>query len=145
MDSPKISKLVAIFNRKLRTEINNQYEHLGLSDKNYFYLEKIHENPGISQAELLRSLYQDQSIVTRQINKLVADGWVQKKFAISDHRRSELYLTPKSEAILPKIKLIHRQINQRALASLTPHEAQVFGDLLAKVTAEYQPHNSTEA
>ena len=37
---PRIDKLVSIFNHKLRTELNFQYEKIGLSDKNYFYLER---------------------------------------------------------------------------------------------------------
>ena len=117
---PRIDKLVSIFNHKLRTELNFQYEKIGLSDKNYFYLEKIAETPGISQAQFIKILHRDQSVVTRQINKLVADGWINKRF--SDNR----------------------QVKQNSLASLTASEAKIFGDLLDKVTIAYQPHNSTE-
>ncbi len=141
---PRIDKLVSIFNHKMRTELNFQYEKIGLSAKNYFYLEKIAETPGISQAQFIKILHRDQSVITRQINKLVADGWISKRFSDKDHRRSELFLTSKGEAILPKIKDIYRQVNQNSLASLTASEAKVFGDLLAKVTTTYQPHNSTE-
>ncbi len=74
----------------------------------------------------------------------MADGWISKRFSDNDHRRSELFLTSKGEAILPKIKDIYRQVNQNSLASLTASEAKVFGDLLDKVTLAYQPHNSTE-
>ena len=64
-----------------------------------------------SQAQFIKILHRDQSVVTRQINKLVADGWISKRFSDKDHRRSELFLTSKGEAILPKIKDIYRQVN----------------------------------
>ena len=52
---PRIDKLVSIFNHKLRTELNFQYEKIGLSDKNYFYLEKIAETPGTVSYTHLRA------------------------------------------------------------------------------------------
>ena len=67
---PRIDKLVSIFDHKLRTELNFQYEKIGLSDKNYFYLEKIAETPGISQAQFIKILHRDKiKDIYRQVNQ----------------------------------------------------------------------------
>ncbi|MEY8459405.1 MarR family winged helix-turn-helix transcriptional regulator [Lactococcus ileimucosae] len=135
----RMDKLTFILNHKLHTELNFQYKKIGLNSKNYIYLEKIDENPGVSQAFFIKEFHREQSIVTRQINELVSAGWIRKQPASDDHRRSELYLTPKAQQALPLVKKIYCQVIRQALEGLTADEAQVFASLLSRLVNTYHP------
>ncbi|KRL87486.1 MarR family winged helix-turn-helix transcriptional regulator [Ligilactobacillus apodemi] len=142
---PRIDKVASILNNKLRRELNFYFEKLGLSEANFFYLEILAEKPGLNQAYFINSLHREQSVVTRQINKLVAKGWIKKTKAKNDHRNSELYLTKKGEDILPTLQLLSTQISDEVLASLTPEEAETFARLLKKVALNYTPTADSHA
>ena len=86
-----IEKWCSVFNRKIRTEINRRCSKYGLHEANFFYLIIVDEHPGISQNYLIQTIQREQSIVTKHINHLVADGWLRKDVAKNDRRKNELF------------------------------------------------------
>lgn len=140
----EVDKYASIFNNKVRRELNYHCEQLGLSESNYFYLKFLAETPGISQNYFIDSLHREQSVVTRQINRLVQDGWIDKKVSATDHRRSELYLTEKGQGVLKKLAAITALVDEHALAGLTSTEAETFAHLLKKAALSYSVEKYTD-
>lgn len=139
----EVDKYASIFNNKVRQELNYHCERLGLSESNYFYLKFLAKMPGISQNYFIDSLHREQSVVTRQINRLVKDGWIDKRISATDHRCSELYLTKKGQAILKNLDEITALVDDHALAGLTSAEAETFATLLKKVALSYSVEKYT--
>ncbi|GAX06518.1 MarR family transcriptional regulator [Secundilactobacillus pentosiphilus] len=77
---------------------------LGVNHAQFFFILKLHDNPGITQDQLVRSDSRHQSNVNREIAKLAKMGLVDKRQSPNDGRRFELKLTAEGEALYPKIK-----------------------------------------
>ncbi|GAW98455.1 MarR family transcriptional regulator [Secundilactobacillus mixtipabuli] len=77
---------------------------LGVNNAQFFFILKLHDNPGITQDQLVRSDSRHQSNVNREITKLAKLGLVDKQQSPNDGRRYELKLTTAGEALYPKIK-----------------------------------------
>lgn len=132
-----IQRYTAIFSRKMRADLNHSLEKYNLNDANFFYLTILAQSPGINQNYFSKSLGRDQSLVTKQINKLTKQGWITKKVSPTDRRNSELYLTPKAEAILTDLAEITQETSELSVAGLTRAERSEFKRLLKKAALTY--------
>lgn len=56
-------------------------QQIRLARGEFLYLIIVDEHPGISQNYLIQTIQREQSIVTKHINHLVADGWLRKDVA----------------------------------------------------------------
>lgn len=133
-----IEKWCSVFNRRIRTEINRRCSPYGLNEANFFYLLIVDEDPGISQNRMIEIIQRDQSIVTRHINHLVDAGWLEKRTATSDRRKSELFLTDKGREIIPVLDRIMDDISEESVAGLTRDEAATLERLLKKAAETYK-------
>lgn len=132
-----IEKWCSVFNRKIRTEINRRCVKYGLHEANFFYLIIVDEHPGISQNYMIETIQREQSIVTKHINHLVADGWLKKNVAKDDRRKSELFLTQKGRDVIPVLDRIMDDISRESVAGLTDDEAETLEKLLKKAAKTY--------
>lgn len=133
-----IEKWCSVFNRRIRTEINRRCSPYGLNEANFFYLIIVDEDPGISQNRMIEIIQRDQSIVTRHINHLVDAGWLEKRTAASDRRKSELFLTDKGREIIPVLDRMMDDISEESVAGLTRDEAATLERLLKKAAETYK-------
>ena len=74
-------RATAIINTTIRHQLDAALRPLGLSEVNYYYLLVVAEQPGINQADLTARIVRDQSTVTRQVDRLVKQGWLTKRQA----------------------------------------------------------------
>ncbi|WP_334117522.1 MarR family winged helix-turn-helix transcriptional regulator [Ligilactobacillus sp.] len=132
-----IEKWCSIFNRKIRNELNRRCSKYGLHEANFAYLITISERPGISQDYLIQKLHREQSIVTKNINHLVAGGWLEKRVSSTDRRKNELFLTEKGAEILPVLRQIADEVSRESVTGLTEEEAETLGTLLKKAAETY--------
>lgn len=132
-----IEKWCSVFNRKIRTEINHRCSKYGLHEANFFYLIIVDEHPGISQNYLIQTIHREQSIVTKHINHLVADGWLRKDVSKDDRRKNELFLTKKGRDVIPVLDQIIEDISRESVAGLTDDEAETLENLLEKAAKTY--------
>lgn len=95
----------------------------------------IHENPGLTQAELGRSIARDKSSVTPLVQELQRKGLVIRKISDTDRRRATLRLTEAGEAAL-KTLLGHALEHDRNLDAIAGARKQSLIQLLKKIADE---------
>lgn len=121
---------VAILNALICRRLDHLLQPLALSEINYYYLMIIEKTPGVSQSGLATRIVRDQSSITRQVDRLAKQGWIEKRRSANDGRQSALYLTAKGTAILPQLHAITEQVNREALATLPIAQQKKFQQLL---------------
>lgn len=84
--------------------LEKRLKPLGVNQAQFFFILKLHDDPGIMQDQLVRSDSRHQSNVNREIAKLAKMGLVDKRQSPTDGRRYELKLTATGEALYPKVK-----------------------------------------
>lgn len=104
-----IAKWLVIAGRQISHHLGHQLERIGVGASQYYYILKIHDNPGLTQKELLETEFINPSSVTRAIKQLVAQGLVSRQHSEIDKRAQQLSLTEKGEAIYPEINAILNQ------------------------------------
>ncbi|KRM72151.1 MarR family winged helix-turn-helix transcriptional regulator [Lacticaseibacillus brantae] len=129
----RVEKWISMYNREIREWLNQQLRPFpDLTESNYYYILIVTEHPGISQSELIRYIYREQSIVTKAVRNLVQKGWLQVAKDANDHRRTVVSATEQGKALYPQLKAIAQQANVFATTGLEPDEARELERLLKK-------------
>jgi len=110
--------------------------HIGLSATQYMTLIAIaHSAPerplGINQ--LARRLHLSGAFVTTEVNKLVAEGLVEKKLHPTDGRRVQLYATQAGVDRLVRLAAFQRPVNDALFGGLSRAEFEQFAKILARL------------
>lgn len=130
-----VERFIFIINKRIRNELNHALSDVTLNEGNFFYLTILQEHPGLNQSELKQYVLQEQSVVTRHVNRLVKNGWLEKRKPIHDLRQSKLYLTQKAIDFLPHIEQIVQNVSDHLLNALTNEEQIELRRMLEKIVA----------
>ena len=107
---------IAQLNEQILKYLNKVLAPYGVNSGNYFYVMKIHDNPGIVQSDFNELVNLNPSSITRAVNHLIADGLVEKKAHPTDGRATTLYLTELGEKRVVKITSTVNKVNRDILA-----------------------------
>lgn len=110
-----------------RTE---RLSHIGLNGAQCIYILNISHNPGISQDKLARIMYINKSNVTRQLQILEENGFIQRKTSETDKRTTEVYLTRKAIENMPIVQLVLQEWNDYITEGFSDEEKACFTELL---------------
>jgi DNA-binding MarR family transcriptional regulator len=92
----------------------------------------IHNNPGITQSALGRTISRDKSTVTPLIQDLQRRGFVRRRPSVTDRRSMTLHLTRSGEAMLQKL-LLHARAHDRRLDAIVGRRKPELIFLLRKI------------
>lgn len=92
----------------------------------------IHNNPGITQSALGRTISRDKSTVTPLIQDLQRHGFVRRRPSETDRRSMTLELTRSGEAMLAKL-LLHARAHDRQLDAIVGKRKADLIALLRKI------------
>ncbi|GAT17943.1 MarR family winged helix-turn-helix transcriptional regulator [Secundilactobacillus silagei] len=84
--------------------LEKRLKPLGVNNSQFFFILKLHDDPGITQDQLVRADSRHQSNVNREIAKLADMGLVDKQRLPTDGRKFVLKLTEAGEELYPKVK-----------------------------------------
>ena len=99
--------------RLLRTEFDRRVRRLGITRGQWLVLTRLHRRPGASHSELAEMMEVEKATAGRMIDRLVANGWVERRAQPGDRRVKRVYLTPEAERV-------HKRIWRVAEARLKP-------------------------
>ena len=104
------------------------------------YLER-HE--GVSQKRLAELTELDPMSLVRILDRMEADGWVERRPDPQDRRARTLWLTKQARPVLDRIEMMARDTRAEALKGLTEDEREQLVRLLARVhqnLSSLKPH-----
>jgi MarR family transcriptional regulator for hemolysin len=126
-DIPTMTNDVA---RLLRRNFNRRAQPLGLTQVQWRALARLARNEGMRQVDLAESLELQPMTVARLIDRMEAAGWVQRRPDPGDRRAVRLFLTPKAEPMIERIRALAAETRADAFAGLTPAALDAFYDTL---------------
>jgi MarR family transcriptional regulator, transcriptional regulator for hemolysin len=116
---------------------------LGLNRSQCRILGYLARYEGINQAGLADLLEIKPMTLVRHIDRMEADGWIERRPDPGDRRARRLVLTEKARPILARILDLSSAIRQEAFANLSPEEGRLLIDLLRRVHAGLSGHVAT--
>lgn len=120
LDDTALLKLVWEIPRFWRAAIDKRLKPLGLSDAKWRTVLHLSRGPvGMSQAELASRLNIEAPSMARLLDRLAADGWIERRAARSDRRIKTIHLLPKASGVMRQIDRTMRATQEEILAGLS--------------------------
>lgn len=98
----------------------------------------LYAEDGLAVSEIARRTHRTKSTVCVLAAKLEANGYVERRPNPDDRRAVGLWLTEKARNLKPVFDAISADLAGRITRSLSPEEAIVLGNLLARVVGNWQ-------
>lgn len=119
--------------RLMRRDFNRRAQRLGLTQAQWQALALLSHNEGINQAAMSELLEVQPISLARLIDRLEANGWVERRAHPSDRRAVSLYLTDKVEPILTEMGKLVEETQAEALHGLDGDECDELVQTLGKI------------
>jgi DNA-binding MarR family transcriptional regulator len=119
--------------RLLRTAFDRRVRALGITRAQWLVLTRLHRHPGASQSELADMMEVERASAGRMIDRLEANGWVERRAQNGDRRVKRVYLTPEAERVHRRIWRVAETTVDDALADLSTQESAQLMRLLTRV------------
>ena len=94
------------------------FDQFGLSISRYYALHHIAANPGLSPSRLSQLMFCDKSNITRLLQALESDGYVERRQHEQDGRIQRLYLTERGARLHSEACAAHMDTIEQRLAVL---------------------------
>ena len=119
--------------RLLRTEFDRRVRRLGITRAQWLVLTRLHRRPGASHSELAEMMEVEKATAGRMIDRLVANGWVERRTQRDDRRVKRVYLTPEAERVHKRIWRVAEDTVNAALSDLSGRESKQLMALLQRI------------
>ena len=128
-----IGAVISDVARLLRTAFDRRVRTLGITRAQWLVLTRLHRHPGVSQSELAELMEVERASAGRMIDRLEANGWVERRAQNGDRRVKRVYLTPEAERVHRRIWRVAEATVDDALADLSAREGAQLRALLGRV------------
>src|SRR6201986_1163519 len=109
--------------RLVRLYADKQAARYGITRAQWAVLAKVERNEGMTQTELAEQMEMQPITLTRLIDKLCDNDWIERRGDASDRRVNRLYLLKGGRALLGKMSGLRSELTATALEGITPADA----------------------
>lgn len=110
--------------RLMRAYADKEAARYGITRAQWAVLAKLERSEGMKQTELAEQLEMQPITLTRLIDKLCDNGWIERRGDESDRRVNRLYLKKAARPLLGKLAGLKSEITSAALGGISPTDAE---------------------
>jgi DNA-binding MarR family transcriptional regulator len=110
--------------RLMRAYADKEAARYGITRAQWAVLAKVERSEGMKQTELAEQLEMQPITLTRLIDKLCDNGWIERRGDDNDRRVNRLYLKKAARPLLGKLAGLKSEITATALEGISPAEAE---------------------
>ena len=118
--------------RLVRLYADKQAARFGITRAQWAVLAKVERTEGLKQSELAEQMEMQPITLTRLIDRLCDNGWIERRGDDTDRRVNRLYLRKAARPLLAKLSGLRSEITETALQGISPADAN---RLLAQLEA----------
>jgi len=121
--------------RVVNKKMNEAYSKLGLSPAHAYLLRLVLKQPGLLQKEIGSILHLEKSTITRFIDKMFEEGYLQRKASIVDEvKYHHIYATNKAKQIAEELESIGASVYQDMINTIQADEFFDFVKTMRTIT-----------
>jgi MarR family transcriptional regulator, transcriptional regulator for hemolysin len=121
--------------RLMRVAYDRRARELGLTRSQWWVLNNLFRNQGITQSELAEILEIEKASLGRLLDRLEAKGWVERRADPADRRAKRLHLTGEVQDLMRGLRALAAELRADAMDGLREAERQRFVDILLVIKA----------
>ena len=116
--------------RLVRAYADKQAARYGITRAQWAVLAKVERAEGMKQTELAEQMEMQPITLTRLIDRLCDNGWIERRSDDSDRRVNRLYLRKAARPLLGKLSGLRSELTATALEGINPDDAhRLLGNL----------------
>lgn len=137
MDSAtrQIGIKIAVLARQQRQLFDERVEAMGVTRAKYMLIATVARRPGLTQRMIASLLEVTDVTAGRMIDRVSADGLLERRENPNDRRAYCVYLTPAAQPILDQLATAAATYEQDIFAGVTEEELGMLGGLLDRLQA----------
>jgi MarR family transcriptional regulator, transcriptional regulator for hemolysin len=109
--------------RLMRAFADKEAARFGITRAQWAVLAKVERFEGMKQSELAEQMEMQPITLTRLIDKLCDNGWIERRGDDSDRRVNRLYLKKAARPLLGKLSGLRSELTATALQGISPADA----------------------
>ena len=109
--------------RLLRVYADKEASRFGITRAQWAVLAKVERSEGLKQTELAELMEMQPITLTRLIDKLCDNGWIERRGDETDRRVNRLYLKKAARPLLGKLAGLRSELTATALEGINPADA----------------------
>ncbi|MHC2466304.1 MarR family winged helix-turn-helix transcriptional regulator [Bradyrhizobium embrapense] len=109
--------------RLIRVYADKEAARYGITRAQWAVLSKVERQEGLKQTELAELLEMQPITLTRLIDKLCDNGWIERRSDDNDRRVNRLYLKKAARPLLSKLAGLRSELTATALEGISPTDA----------------------
>ena len=134
--SKEILDLVFEIKKKCTVIDNQLMDQLHLSQSELLFFSSLDQCTGISSPELAKNMGLSPSRISRVIEKLVVDGYLDRNIDKTDRRAITLCLTEDGKKIRAQIDNHRQECETRLLKALPDSDIEKFREIIEQIVKE---------
>jgi MarR family transcriptional regulator for hemolysin len=133
-DSLGFGALLCEAGRAWRHRLDQRLKPLGLSQAKWTTLLKLARVDGpVTQKALAEQLGIEGPTLVSLLDRMAADGWIERHGSNVDRRSKTVHLCPKSYALLEQIDAVAARLRAELLEGISPAELRTCMDVLRRI------------
>ena len=121
---------LAAAHRKQHARLNEKLKDLGVQVETWRVLETLGSDEGRTMGELAEIVLMNPPTLTKLVDRMVANGLVQRQLAPEDHRRVQLVLTKVGVELIGEVRRHTDAQNEDILERLGEENARIVQEAL---------------
>ncbi|WP_027580786.1 MarR family transcriptional regulator [Bradyrhizobium sp. Ai1a-2] len=109
--------------RLIRVYADKEAARYGITRAQWAVLAKVERSEGMKQTELAEQLDMQPITLTRLIDKLCDNGWIERRGDENDRRVNRLYLRKAARPLLAKLAGLRSELTAAAMEGINPADA----------------------
>ena len=108
-------------------------DDLKISQSELLFFSALNNCQGISSPELAKNMGLSLSRISRVVDKLVVNGYLDRNPDSNDRRAITLCLTPKGKIVRSKIDEVRNECESRLIGVISSAEIEQFREVISKI------------
>ncbi|MDE2596811.1 MAG: MarR family transcriptional regulator [Sphingomonadales bacterium] len=122
-----------ILARQMRSDFDRRISDVGVTRSQWALIAVVSRRPGATQRSIAEVLEMSEASAGRLIDRLCADGLLERRERDDDRRARAVYLTQQAEPLLEQLAVIARNNEERLFAGFSDTELSEFAGFLDRV------------
>jgi len=119
--------------RLLRSNFDRQVAGLNVTRSKWAMIAVVARNPGATQRHIAEALEMSEASAGRLIDRLCAEGLLERRERDDDRRARAVYLTPAAEPLLDQLATVAKASEERLFRGFSEEELDQLGDFLDRL------------
>ena len=119
--------------RLMRTAFDRRVRALGLTRSQWWVLNHLFRNDGITQSELADVLEVQKPTLGRLLDRMEQKGWIRREGHSDDRRAKRVFLTEEVEPAIKTMRAAAAALRKEALGTVPAAQQEQFVDVLLAI------------